>query len=195
MNHQSHEEFSLAGQLLIANPGMLDPNFMQTVSLICEHDPRGALGITINRPSRLTLADVLAEVGIPIKDEKKQELLTQNQVLNGGPVHSDRGLILHNGDNVWESSIKITDHLNLTSSRDILEAIANGNSPDQFLMALGYAGWGAGQLEQEVLENAWLQAPANDQLLFKTKHSDCWSATAATLGIDISQMSVQVGHA
>ncbi|MBT5032385.1 MAG: YqgE/AlgH family protein [Proteobacteria bacterium] len=195
MNHQSDQEFSLAGQLLIATPGMLDPNFVRTVSLICEHDPRGALGITINRPSRLTLADVLIEIGIPIKDEVLQEPLTQNQVLYGGPVHSDRGLILHNGHGSWESSIKISGHLNLTSSRDILEAIANGNSPDQFLMVLGYAGWGAGQLEQEVLENAWMQVPANDQLLFKTKHSDCWSATAATLGIDINQMSVQAGHA
>ena len=199
MGQQADNAFSLAGQLLIASPGMLDPNFRQTVSLICEHDAKGALGITINRPARLSLADVLLEVGIPVKDKNLHEQLKQTSVLSGGPVHSDRGLILHSdnnsGNDLWESSIEITTHLYLTSSRDILEAIANGNPPEQFVMVLGYAGWGAGQLEQELMENSWLQAPANNQLLFETSHDHLWSATALTLGIDISQMSVHVGHA
>ncbi|MBT5558376.1 MAG: YqgE/AlgH family protein [Proteobacteria bacterium] len=191
----SDNPFSLAGQLLIANPGMQDPHFKQTVTLICEHDKKGALGITINRPSTVSLAEVLTGIGISIDDPGKLESLAQCQVLHGGPVQSNRGLILHSADSVWESSIEVSDQLSLTSSKDILESIGIGTSPVDYLFVLGYAGWGPGQLEQELIENSWLHANATHQLIFETKHEHCWRATAKSLGIDIDNMSIHAGHA
>ena len=195
MAHQSNNSFSLAGQLLIANPGMLDPNFQKTVTLICEHDEKGALGITINRPSTQSLAEVLTEIGISINDPSNLESLSQGQVLYGGPVHSNRGLILHTADGIWESSIKVSDQIHLTSSKDVLESIATGCPPLHYRMVLGYTGWGSGQLEQELIENAWLHASATHQLIFETEHQHCWRATGNSLGIDINSMSTQAGHA
>lgn len=194
MDH-SDNSFSLAGQLLIASPGMQDPHFKQTVTLICEHDTKGALGITINRPSKVSLAEVLTELGISIDDPDNLKILSQSQVLHGGPVHSNRGLILHSADSAWESSIKVSDQLSLTSSRDILESIGIGTAPSEYLLFLGYAGWGPGQLEQELIDNSWLHANATQQLIFRTKHENCWRATAESLGIDIDKMSIHAGHA
>lgn len=174
---------------------MLDPHFKQTVTLICEHDAQGALGITINRPSPQSLAEILTEVGITISSPNNLESLSQIPVFYGGPVHSNRGLILHSAGDDWESSIKISDKLFLTSSMDVLESIALNSPPLNYLMVLGYAGWGAGQLEQELKENAWLHASATHQLIFQTGYQHCWRATAKSIGIDIDSMSIHAGHA
>ena len=194
MSSDDQQSFSLSGQFIIANPGMLDPNFNKTVSFICEHDEEGALGITINRPSTLSVNDVLTDIGLLDNTDQQREL-EQATVCIGGPVHPNRGLLLHSGGPEWESSIKISDSLALTSSLDILEAIAQNKAPEQYLLVLGYAGWGPGQLEQEMLDNAWLQAPATSEILFETQFEKRWNAAAASLGIDLSRMSTEAGHA
>jgi putative transcriptional regulator len=181
----------LANRLLIALPALLDPNFARSVALVCQHDEEGAMGVLVNRASEFTLGDVFEQMGITAEDEA----LRSQIVLSGGPVHPERGFVLHDGGDGWDSTLAISDRLYVTTSRDILEAMAVGNGPKHAVVALGCAGWGAGQLEQELTEDSWLTVPVDAQLLFETPIDARWRAAAGTIGIDISQLADHSGHA
>ncbi len=185
------ESNNLAGQLLIAMPAMLDPNFARTVTYICEHSDQGALGLVVNRPLDIDLGDVFAQLELQNCDDAMCKL----PVLHGGPVHIERGFVIHDAEDGWESSTPIKDSIQVTTSRDILIAMANGRGPKRATVALGYAGWGAGQLEYEILENSWLNAPADAQIIFDTPFEDRWQQSAQLLGVDLTLISSDAGHA
>ncbi len=182
---------ALTNQLLIAMPGMEDPQFNATVTLICEHNAEGALGIVINRPTSLPLGDLFEQLSLTARDGK----LARTAVLNGGPVAPDRGFVLHDTGRSFESSVAVSDEILLTFSRDVLDAMAASEGPEKSLVALGYAGWGAGQLEEEMLANSWLSVPATTELVFDLPFPDRWRSAARSLGIDMSQLSIDAGHA
>jgi len=185
------EETNLTNHFLIAMPSLEDGNFSQSVTYICEHDDNGALGITINRPSEISLSEILSQLQITaVKTEIKNQI-----ILSGGPVQIDRGFILHNPVGQWDSSLKVTDNIAVTTSQDIMQAIANNEGPEKSLIALGYAGWGPGQLEYEMSENTWLSCPATEDILFNTPIEKRWTAAAMLLGIDLQLLSNQTGHA
>src|SRR5512137_532939 len=152
----------LNNQFLIAMPGMDDPNFAQTVTLVCEHSERGALGIIINRPLTMDLGEVFEQLGL----DASQSHVSRQNVLLGGPVQTDRGFVLHSPGGGFESTLPVSEKLHLTTSRDILDALASGQGPERAIVALGYAGWEAGQLEDEMARNAWLTVPVDEHLLF-----------------------------
>lgn len=178
-------------QLLIAMPGLEDPNFDHGVTLMCQHNDEGALGITINRHSDLTLKDVLSQLDIPCEDES----IGAQPVLAGGPVQQERGFVLHTPDGEWESTTEVAPGIMVTTSRDVLEAIAEHRGPEKFVVALGYAGWSAGQLEEELRDNAWLNAGARSEIVFDLPIDDRWMRAVATLGIDASTLQPVGGHA
>ena len=182
---------TLAGQLLIALPSLSDPNFSRSVTLICQHDADGAMGVVVNRPSEYDLDEVFRQMGIEPADDG----MATRKVVSGGPVHPERGFVLHDGDRGWDSSLAIATGLYVTTSRDVLEAIARGEGPGQSMVALGCAGWGAGQLEQELLEDSWLTAPVDPALLFSLPLEARWQAAAGRLGVDMSLMAGYSGHA
>lgn len=186
----SDDTIQLANQLLIALPALADPNFARSVALICQHDDDGAMGVLLNRASEYTLGDVLAQMQIETDDES----LRNQIVLAGGPVHPERGFVLHDGGD-WDSTLAIADNLRLTTSRDILEAMARGEGPAQVIVALGCAGWGAGQLEHELGENSWLTAPSDAELLFDLPLEQRWQAAAGRIGVDMTRMADYAGHA
>ena len=182
---------SLANQLLVALPALGDPQFARSVTLVCQHDAEGAMGVMVNRASEYTLGEVLRQMGIECEDES----LRGQPVLAGGPVHPERGFVLHDGEGAWDSSLPITGALAVTTSRDVLEAIARGEGPANAIVALGCAGWGAGQLEQELVENSWLTVPADPELLFELPLPLRWQASAGRLGVDLAHMADYSGHA
>lgn len=182
---------SLANQLLIAMPGMPDPNFSTTVTLICEHNSEGALGIVINRPLDLNLGGLFEQLDV----ENPDPAAAHGPVLMGGPVGPERGFVLHNPIEMFENSLAVSGDILLTLSRDVLDAMAAGIGPDKTLVALGYAGWGAGQLEEEMLANSWLNVPATPEIVFDTPFAERWKSAAESIGIDISQISPDAGHA
>ena len=186
----SHEGY-LEKQMLIAMPSMADPNFERSVTLMCQHSGDGAIGITINRQSDFNLGEILAQLNINCESDE----IRQVQVLNGGPVSADRGFVLHSPKEGFESSIEITTGIMVTSSSDVLTAIANGEGPDNYVVALGYAGWGDGQLESEMRQNAWLLVPANKAIVFDLPLKDRWQHAVSDLGIDIAQLHGDGGHA
>ena len=185
------EPNSLTGHLLIAMPAMVDPNFARTVTYICEHSDQGALGLVINRPLGIDLGDVFAQLELKDCDEE----VSSRPVLQGGPVHMERGFVIHEAAECWENSTTISDSIQVTTSRDILIAMAHGHEPKRATVALGYAGWGAGQLEHEILANSWLSTPANAQIIFDTPFEDRWQKSAQLLGIDLTTISPDAGHA
>jgi putative transcriptional regulator len=184
----------LTNQLLIAMPTLEDPNFAHSVTLICEHTAKGALGIVINRPLKMSLGDIFAQLSL-----ESNTRLADQPVLFGGPVQRDRGFVLHPPPSdhaaAWESTLQVSPTLQVTTSRDILSAMARGDGPSQAVIALGYAGWEAGQLEDEIRANSWLHVPTHAQILFETPFSERWHAAAALLGIDFGRLSPQAGHA
>ena len=182
---------SLTNQLLIAMPGMVDPNFSTTVTLICEHNDEGALGIVINRPLELKLAGLFEQ--LDVKDPDPQA--ADRPVLMGGPVGPERGFVLHDPGDTYENSLEVSNDIHLTLSRDVIDAMATGAGPRKSLVALGYAGWEPGQLENEMLANSWLSVPATSEIVFDTPFDDRWMSAARLLGIDISQISPDAGHA
>ena len=184
------ETVSLANHFLIAMPGMADPSFARTVTYHCQHNEEGALGIIINRPSELTLQDIMSQMNIEFHDDS----LGRMPVYFGGPVQPERGFILHEPGGVWDSTLKVAERLWLTTSRDILEAISHGEGPRKILIALGYAGWGRGQLEQEIAQNAWLNAEAEQSIIFTRPAASRWKAAAELMGVDISLLTTQAGH-
>ena len=170
---------------------MQDPNFDHTVTFICQHNEEGALGIVINRVVNLTVGDILNQMNIS-SDSYPQ---AKSPVHYGGPVQNERGFILHQQLGDWDSTLPISDNLGLTTSRDILEAMASNKGPQRYLLALGYAGWGSGQLELEIKENAWLSGPADPNIIFDSPIESRWSAAARMLGVDLNTMSIEAGHA
>lgn len=182
---------TLANQLLVALPAMADPNFARGVALVCQHDEEGAMGVLVNRASEYTLGEVFRQMGIACDDAA----LCARQVLAGGPVHPERGFVLHDDPRAWDSSLSVADGLYLTTSRDILEAMARGDGPGSVAVALGCAGWGAGQLEDELVENSWLTVPADPELLFSLPLEARWQAAAGRIGVDLSRMADYAGHA
>jgi len=181
----------LTNQLLVAMPWFSDPNFEQSVTLICEHSHKGALGIVLNKPLPMKLAEVLAQMRLT----PDTEAIGERSVLRGGPVHQDRGFVLHRPGGAWDSTHRISDSIQVTTSRDVLAAIARGEGPADAFIALGYAGWEPGQLEREIKENAWLTLPMDEQLLFDLPYEDRWLAAWRRLGVDVGQVSLVPGHA
>ena len=181
----------LEQQFLIAMPGMDDPNFNRGVTLLCQHNDEGALGITVNRPSEFVLQDLLGQVGLQCADVSLADL----PVYDGGPVHRERGFVLHSPDRRSESSMTVGEQIVITTSRDVLEDIASGTGPARFLVALGYAGWGAGQLENEMRDNAWLHVMADSDLIFDLPVEQRWEGAVARLGIEVGRLQPSGGHA
>lgn len=182
---------ALTNQLLIAMPGMADPNFTTTVTLICEHNDDGALGIVINRPLTLRLSGLFEQLNV----EGAEPDSIDDPVFSGGPVGTERGFVLHGPAWSYENTLPVSDDIQLTLSRDVIDAMASGEGPDKSLVALGYAGWQPGQLENEMLANSWLNVPATPELIFDTPYAKRWDSAARTLGIDIARMSSDAGHA
>jgi putative transcriptional regulator len=193
MSTKSQNDVSgyLQQQMLIAMPAMADPNFTRSVTLLCQHNEEGAIGITINRKSSFTLGELLFQLNIPCENEK----ISSQLVLEGGPVSPDHGFVLHTPVEGFDSSIHINDDIMVTTSRDVLAAIAAGNGPDKFQVALGYAGWGDGQLEFELRQNAWLSVPADKGILFESALPQRWEKALGKLGINISDLHGVGGHA
>ena len=182
---------SLTNHFLIAMPGLQDPNFSRTVTYICEHTDQGAMGIVINRPMDIRLGEMLEQLDIASSDEQVLDAL----VYLGGPVQPERGFVLHSSGEGFDSTLSITPEISVTTSRDVLEAIADGRGPARRFIALGYAGWGSGQLEQEMSANSWLSGPANEEIIFKLPAGARWQAAADLLGVDMNLLSGEAGHA
>ncbi len=180
----------LTNQFLLAMPSLEDVNFSRSVTLICEHNEEGALGVVINRPTNLSVREIFVQL-----DLEEKGIDCSNVVHFGGPVQSERGLVLHENLGSWEYTLPITDSLGLTTSKDILNALSKGKGPDSFIFVLGYAGWIGGQLEAEIQENSWLIVPSSREILFETPIEQRWTKAAALAGIDIAKISSQVGHA
>lgn len=181
----------LQQQMLIAMPAMADPNFSRSVTLLFQHNEEGAIGITINRQSSFTLGELLFQLNIPCNDEGVSSMA----VLEGGPVSPDHGFVLHTPVEGFDSSILISDDIMVTTSRDVLAAIASGQGPDKFVVALGYAGWGDGQLEFEMRQNAWLSVPVDEGIVFESALPQRWEKALGKLGINISDLHGVGGHA
>ncbi|MGA9575643.1 MAG: YqgE/AlgH family protein [Lysobacterales bacterium] len=190
-NSQNDVSGYLQQQMLIAMPAMADPNFSRSVTLLFQHNEEGAIGITINRQSTFTLGELLFQLNIPCKSSEIQSVV----VLEGGPVSPDHGFVLHTPVEGFDSSVKINEDIMVTTSRDVLSAIADGNGPEKFLVALGYAGWGDGQLELEMRQNAWLSVPADKAIVFESALPQRWEKALGKLGIRIGDLHGFGGHA
>jgi putative transcriptional regulator len=187
----------LTNQLLIAMPAMGDPNFAQTVALICDHSPDGALGLILNKPLDMRMGEVFEQLEIELDQAALREraVLRERPVLRGGPVETDRGFVVHRAGGKWDWTLKVSDALHVTTSRDILAAMAKGQGPDEAFIALGYAGWQGGQLEQEIRANAWLNAPVDLAVVFNLPFESRWQAAARLLGVELSRISSSSGNA
>ena len=182
---------SLTNHFLIAMPSLSDPNFHQSVTLICAHDEQGCMGIVINQPLDMSLAELFSGVDMSAKK------LTQpgQAIWLGGPVRTEQAFVLHRPCGDWENSLTVSDELQLTTSRDLLDALADGLDVPDCLVALGYAGWDSGQLEAEMADNAWVFAEANPDLIFNSPVEQRWARAARLAGIDLNRMSTETGHA
>ncbi len=180
----------LHNHFLIAMPTLADETFYRAVIYLCEHTQEGATGIIINQPLDLSLGDVFDRMAISAEDNNINDL----PVLLGGPLHPERGFVLHQDQQQWRSTFVIDNSIAITTSRDVLESMAAGQHHPHTLVTLGYAGWTAGQLETELAQNFWLSVPANSEILFNTPFSQRWKAAAALLGIDINTISNFTGH-
>lgn len=181
---------NLKNQLLIAMPNLSGGDFSQSVTLICEHNAEGAMGIVINHPLDLSTIDLLEHMSIPCNQSRNL-----NPVMAGGPVQTDRGFVIHRSEKLWKSSIHLDEDIAITTSSDILHAIGKEEVGSDAFVALGYAGWGPGQLEKEILENSWLTIPIKSEIIFETDIETRWKKAANTLGFEIDQMSYFSGQA
>jgi putative transcriptional regulator len=184
------QTINLTSHFLIAMPAMVDPNFSRTLTFICEHNERGALGIVVNRPIEVTLETLFRQVEIPLSDSP----LGKQPVFFGGPVQLDHGFVLHRPVGAWKSTLPVGD-IGLTTSRDILEAMAGGDGPREQLVALGYAGWAPGQIEDEILRNGWLTLRADLDIIFDVAPEARYDAAMRSLGINAANLSEEAGHA
>jgi putative transcriptional regulator len=187
------EQTSFAGQLLIAMPAMGDPRFERSVVYLCAHGEDGAMGIIVNKPvTELRFGDLLEQLGLPRPDKGGRDV----RVHFGGPVEGGRGFVLHTGDYQSEGgTMRIDEEVSMTATLDILRRIAAGDGPKSSMLALGYAGWGPGQLEREITENAWLTGPARSEILFGRANEHKWAAALKAIGVDPQTLSSSAGHA
>lgn len=183
---------SLQNHLLIAMPSLEDPLFGRSVTYICEHNEDGAMGIVINHPLSVDVANLLEQLEIEFD---AQSDAAKRKVCAGGPVQNDRGFVLHTPKAGFNSSMQLNQDLMITTSKDILEQLTTEAAPEKFILALGYAGWSAGQLEQELADNSWLVIPADNRIIFDLPHGEKWHGATAKLGIQSWQLSAQAGHA
>lgn len=181
----------LVGNLLVAMPSMGDPRFERTLVYLCAHSESGALGLVVNRlTDEITFPELLAQVGV-----EPSPTSGDIRVHFGGPVEESRGFVLHSADYSQQATMEVTEDVSLTASVDVLAAIASGGGPRRRLLALGYAGWGPGQLEAEIQSNGWLHADADDELLFGSDVANKWRRAMAKIGLDISTLSREAGRA
>lgn len=188
-------ELNLTNHFLIAMPSMMDPVFGGTVIYLCEHSPRGAMGMVINRAIELTVAGLFDRIDLKLEIIPDSHPIGKRPVIFGGPVQDDRGFVLHTPVGEYSSSLKVTEEIAFTTSRDVLEAVAAGDGPEQVLISVGYAGWGAGQLEQEILANGWLTVAADARILFDLPLEERFAAAIKLLGIDPLMLAAEAGHA
>ena len=182
----------LNNQFIIAMPNLADPYFFHSVTYLCQHNDSGALGIVINRSANMILGDIFKQMKIPVTSETAVNV----PVFAGGPVQQERGFVLHStGDDDWDMTLPISDSISLTTSRDVIEAIALDQGPEFYLVALGYAGWGEGQLEKEMLANSWLSTPYDKSIMFDTPAEMRWKAAAKKIGVNIKKLTIPAGHA
>lgn len=191
----SQSKLDLSDHFLIAMPSMLDPVFGGTVVYVCEHNNGGALGVIINKPTDMTMDVLFSRIDLKLEINLNDEILPHSPVMFGGPVQVERGFVLHAPEAVYTSSLKISDELALTTSRDVLDAVANGRGPSRYMVTLGCAGWSAGQLEEEILRNGWLTVRADPAILFETPVEQRFVAAMRLLGIDPSMLTGEAGHA
>jgi putative transcriptional regulator len=185
------KSFYLTGQLLIAMPQMADARFERSVIFMCVHNQDGAMGLIVNRVStEMTFPELLSQVGIDSKPD-----MAGIPIHIGGPVETGMGFVLHTSDYEQSNTIRVSDAISLTHTIEILKDIAEGRGPRQVMLALGYAGWGAGQLDSEIQANSWLNVPADESLVFGDEQQDKWERSIEKLGIDISLLSGDAGHA
>lgn len=184
-------EQSLQHHFLIAMPSLIDSFFYRSVIYICEHNEDGAMGLIINRPTQIMLDELFAHLEI----ENASSITKSTPVLFGGPAQKEQGMIIHDSPQEWVSTKALDDDLYLTTSTDILEVVGTPAGPDNFLITLGYAGWEAGQLEQELADNSWLTVAASKDVLFETSTEDRWLAAGKLLGVDMNLMTLSMGHA
>ena len=189
------EAICLAHQFLIAMPAMTDPNFARTLTYICEHGEQGALGVIVNRPLDMDLATLFERVNIPLDVSGQHAGLGEQPIYFGGPIQPERGFVLHRPMGDWQSTLKVNDEVGLTSTRDILVGIGANGEPADILVALGYAGWSAGQLEWEISQNAWLTVAADPDIIFRLPAEERLAAAMQLLGIDFTNLSDVAGHA
>lgn len=182
---------NLTDHFLIAMPNMADPNFSKTLTYICEHNEEGALGVIVNRPTDLNMGALFEQIGIELE---RTELASQ-AVYYGGPVQNERGFVLHQPAGDWQSTMAVNENLGLTTSKDILEAVGRGHGPAKLMVSLGYSGWSAGQLENELGQNAWLSVKADPQVIFDLPVEERLAAAMKILGIDFAMLSEDAGHA
>lgn len=185
------QKVNLTQHFLIAMPNMVDPYFAKTLTFICEHNEQGALGLVVNRPIEMNLQTLLEQVSIPTASETLKSI----PVHFGGPVQVDRGFVLHRPLGQWQSTLAVSSEIGLTTSKDILHAVARGEGPADMLVTLGYAGWAPGQLEHELSQNAWLTVQAKVEVIFETPSEERLPAAMSLLGIDYAKLSEQAGHA
>ena len=189
---KSTDRINLTNQFLIAMPNMADPTFSGTVVYLCDHSERGALGLVINRPTDIDLKSLFDRIDLSLEIEPLQNL----PVYFGGPVQTERGFVLHeHGDYHYTSSMTVPGGLEMTTSKDVLEAVAHGTGPSRFLLTLGHAGWGAGQLEDEISRNGWLTVQAEPDVVFDTPADQRLEAALSLLGVSLSMLSGEAGHA
>ena len=184
-------EMNLSRQFLIAMPGLTDPIFSRALAFICEHGERGAMGIIVNRPLGMTLSTLFEQIDIDLHRLDVADL----GVCFGGPVQTDRGFVLHEPLGSWQSTLAVSDELGLTTSKDILLAVGEGEGPERLFVTLGYAGWEAGQLENEIAQNSWLTVEADTKVIFDLPPEERYGAALALLGIDMAMLSEEAGHA
>jgi putative transcriptional regulator len=182
---------NLTRHFLIAMPAMTDPNFAHALTYVCEHNKDGALGIVVNKPIDMTLSALFEQISLPLEDGP----LRGAPVHFGGPVQIDRGFVLHRPLGNWQSTLAISDDMGLTTSKDVLEAVGRGEGPKDVFVTLGYAGWSAGQLEEELAQNAWLTVEADADVVFDVPPEARLPAAMRLLGIDFSRLSEGAGHA
>ena len=185
------QSINLTDHFLIAMPAMVDSYFSKSLVYIAEHNPRGALGVIVNRPIDMSLGTLLEKIDVPLQAEGFANL----PVLFGGPVQTDRGFVLHRPVGQWQSTLVINQHVGLTSSRDILQAVAREGQPRDVMVTLGYAGWAAGQLEHELVQNAWLTVPAQLHILFDSPYEERLASALELLGVNLANLVDEAGHA
>jgi len=185
------QNINLTDHFLIAMPALDDPFFSKSLIYIAEHNEQGALGIIVNRPIDMSLATLFEKIDVPLESYDLANL----PIFFGGPVQTDRGFVLHRPIGEWQSTLAINRDVGLTSSRDVLQAVAREGKPREIMVTLGYSGWGAGQLENELAQNTWLTVPADSRILFDLPYEDRLPSAMEILGIDLTNLAVKAGHA